>query len=113
MIDRHHVLFNAREWEARPQFKELRRDSGLIVPMDREVHNELHKSVPFVPTIGYVATMAVLKDYYRGRTHGESVENLMFSIEGTKNHDRMSDIEKALCDIALDSLDIQREFITN
>ena len=110
-MDRHHVLFNKREWESRPQYKELRQNPGLIVPMDRDIHNELHRSLAHVPVLGYHAIMAVNKEFYRGRTHLETLDNLMFAIESLENHPRLPDLDKSLANIALQSLDIQKPFI--
>lgn len=110
-MDRHHVLFNKREWESRPQYKSLRENPGLIIPMDREVHNELHRADSLVPLLGYYGIMAVQREFYRGRTHLETVDNLMFAIEKSKDNPRKSNIEKGLAELALQSLDIQRPFI--
>lgn len=110
-IDRHHVLYNKREWESRPQYKELRQNPGLIVPMDREIHNDLHRSVPFVPVMGYHGIMAVIREFHRGRTHLDTIDNLMFATEESIKNPKMSDLEKALSGLALESLEMQRPFI--
>lgn len=110
-MDKHHVLFNKREWESRPQYKELRQNSGLIVPIDREVHNELHRNVTQVPVLGYYGIMAVQKEFYRGRTHLDTVDNLLFALESVERHPRLSDLDKALAGIALQAVEIQRPFI--
>lgn len=111
MHDKHHVLFNKREWEARPQYKDLRNNGGLIVPMEREVHNELHRNVRLVPTLGYYGIMAVQKEFYRGRTHLDTVDNLMFSVEKAMNNERLSKVERGLASLALDAIEAQRPFI--
>ena len=110
-MDRHHVLFNKREWESRPQYKELRQNSGLIIPIDRDVHNELHRSVSQVPVLGYYGILAVQKEFYRGRTHLDTLDNLMFALERASEHGRLSDLDKGLASIALQAVDIQRPFI--
>lgn len=110
-MDRHHVLFNKREWESRPQYKELRENSGLIVPIDRDIHNELHRSITQVPVLGYYGIMAVHKEFYRGRTHLQTIDNLMFSLERAQEHPRLSEIEKGLAGLALQAIELQRPFI--
>lgn len=112
-MDKHHVLFNKREWESRPQYKELRENDGLIIPMDREIHNELHRSITQVPVIGYYGIMAVQKEFYRGRTHLDTVDNLLFALESTESHPRLSDIDKSMANIALRSIYLQRPFIVD
>ncbi len=110
-MDRHHVLFNKREWESRPQYKQLRENPGLIVPIDRDVHNELHRTVTQVPILGYYAVMAVQKEFYRGRTHLETIDNLLFALESVEDHPRLSDLDKSLANIALQAVDLQKPFI--
>lgn len=110
-MDRHHVLFNKREWESRPQYRYLRQDSGLIIPIDRDIHNELHRSVTQVPVLGYYGIMAVQKEFYRGRTYLDTVDNLLFALKSVEVHPRLSDIEKSLASIALHAVEIQRPFI--
>lgn len=110
-MDRHHVLFNKREWESRPQYRELRQNSGLIIPIDRDVHNELHRSVTQVPVLGYYGIMSVHKEFYRGRTHLDTLDNLLFALEKVEDSPRLSDLDKALAGIALQAVEIQRPFI--
>lgn len=110
-MNRHHVLFNKREWESRPQYRELRQNSGLIVPLDVDTHNELHKSVTHVPVLGYYGIVAVQKEFYRGRTHIDTIDNLLFALESLQEHLRLSDLDKALAGIALQAVEIQRPFI--
>lgn len=110
-FNRHHILFNKREWESRPQYKSLRENTGLIVPMDNEVHNELHRAVPFVPLLGYHGIVAVQREFYRGRSHLESVDNLLFAIQESMRHPRETEIEKRLSGIALDTIEQQRPYI--
>lgn len=110
-MDKHHVLFNKREWESRPQYRELRQNSGLIIPIDRDVHNELHRSVSQVPVLGYYGILTVQREFYRGRTHLDTLDNLLFALEKASNHDRLSDIDRGLASIALQAVDLQRPFI--
>jgi len=110
-MDRHHVLFNRREWESRPQYKELRSNAGLIIPIDRDVHNELHRSVSQVPVLGFYAIMAVQKEFYRGRTHLDTVDNLLYALEKTSEHSRLSEIDRGLASLALQAVEIQKPFI--
>lgn len=110
-MEKHHVLFNKREWESRPQYRELRKNPGLMVPMDRDVHNELHRSVTQVPVLGYYGILAVQKEFYRARTHLDTVDNLLFALESVEGHPRLSDLDKAIAGIALQAVEAQRPFI--
>lgn len=55
--------------------------------------------------------MAVQKEFYRGRTHLDTIDNLLFALESVEGHPRLSDLDKALAGIALQAVDIQRPFI--
>ena len=110
-MDRHHVLFNKREWESRPQYKDLRENAGLIIPIDREVHNELHRNVQQVPVLGYYGILAVQREFYRGRTHLETVDNLLFSLEQASENKKLTELDRALANISLQAVDLQRPFI--
>jgi hypothetical protein len=110
-MDRHHVLFNKREWESRPQYKELRSDSGLIIPMDRDAHNELHRNVGHVPVLGYYGILAVQREFYRGRTHLDTLDNLLFALEGASENDRLTELDKRLAGIALEAVELQKPYI--
>lgn len=111
MIDRHHVLYNAREWECRPQYKEVRTNSGLIIPMDREVHNELHRNTSAVPVIGYHAIQLVRKNFEQGDTHLETVDNLLSSLDHVEKSTKLSKTERALAAIALECVEDQVPYI--
>lgn len=110
-MDRHHVLFNKREWESRPQYREMRSNAGLIIPIDREAHNELHRSVSQVPVLGYYGILAVQREFYRGRTHLETVDNLLFALDKSSENEKLSDMDKALASLALQAVETQRQFI--
>ena len=110
-MDRHHVLWNKREWESRPQYKQLRETHGLIVPMEREAHNELHRAVPFVPVLGYYGILAVNKAFEEGTDHLESIDNLALAIDSIHKNKRMSELERGLANLALESVELQLPFI--
>lgn len=110
-MDRHHVLFNKREWESRPQYKELRQNAGLIVPIDRDIHNEIHRNVSQVPILGYYGIMAVHREFFRGRTHLDTVDNLLFAIEKAAEYPRLSELDRNLARIALQAVEIQKPLI--
>ena len=110
-MDRHHVLFNKREWESRPQYKELRSNSGLIIPMDREVHCELHRASPIVPVMGYYGIMSVNREFYRGRDHLETLDNLLFALDASSKNEKLSNMERSLSSLALEAVEIQKPLI--
>ncbi len=89
----------------------MRSNSGLIIPIDRDAHNELHRSVSQVPVLGYYGILAVQREFYRGRTHLDTVDNLLFALEKSSENEKLSDMDKALASLALQAVDTQRPFI--
>lgn len=110
--DGHHVLFERRLWEANQPGKELRSKAGLIIPLDREYHEALHREVAMVPPLNYNFGAAVLRLYRDNPDdHVRSVENLMRATQEAMTHPRMSVLERALGGLVINALEMQRPFI--
>lgn len=112
MRDGHHVLFERRLWESNQPNKELRGKHGLIVNLDRDAHEELHRNVAMVPPFNYVFGRQVL-NLYRDNPddHIRSIHNLMRSTQEAMKHPRMSDLERSLGGLVMQSLELQLPFI--
>lgn len=111
MINRHHIMFNRREHEARGEYMAIREMPGLIPPIDVEAHNELHANVSFVPTIGYYAAVRVLAEYNDSQDYLQNVDNLLFALDRAANAKKAKTIERDLCRLAIKAVDMQRPFI--
>lgn len=110
--DRHHILFDRVAWTQRPESKVLRRSESLIVTLDRDTHNELHKHCPSIPALGFYALQRVNRDFepvYNDKL--ASVDNLMLAIEESAKHPKTHEIERRLAGLAVWALDLQRPFI--
>lgn len=60
--NKHHVLFEKCYWTVGSAVK-LREDSDLIVLMDKDTHQDLHRAVPPVPPLGNMTTKHLLEKY--------------------------------------------------
>ena len=131
--DNHHIVFMDKQWcnvvlpEGESLIlsenksciteigKELREQGSLIVPMNRLDHEELHKETVPMPALGYEAVKAVLIDYTNKvkdpTIHpSKAIEKLQLSIEHIPSK-FLSEEERILAEICLESLDIQRPLI--
>lgn len=111
MIDRHHVLFPRQEWTLRPEAKTLRNTASLIPAIDREVHNEIHRQVPFVPVMGYYALRRVMSDFYPQRTTLATLDELLFSMEEASGNPKSHPIETAQIKLSMLALEAERDIL--
>lgn len=110
-IDHHHVMFDKKSWESRTESKHLRYNHSLIIPIDRQVHNELHRDIPIVPLLGYHALKQVNKLYEPEGDPLKDIDKLMLSIEESSHHPRSHAIETHLAELAIWAIDLQRPYI--
>lgn len=109
--DRHHVVFGRQEWSGRPESKAIRSTPSLLVTMDREAHNELHRDCPAVPLLGYHALRRVLNTFEPQRDTMRTIESLMSSIEQAADDPRSHIVERRLAELAVWSIDLQRPYV--
>lgn len=110
-LERHHILFNKRAWTSYREAETLREERSLIVPLEHDAHKELHKNVPIVPLLGYYGLVAVRNNFEAGSDPLESIDNLQLVIEKAKKHPRAHSIEKSLAELAIEALELQKQFI--
>lgn len=109
--DRHHLLNPAREWTLRPESKKLRESQGLIIPIDRAVHEEIHTNCPPVPLLGFHALRRTVREFQPHPDHLISIDNLMFAIESASRHPSSHRIESELAMLAVQAIDLQRGYL--
>lgn len=110
--DGHHVLNYRREWTLRPQAETIRENPWLIAPIDREVHDELHRECPPVPLLGYHALLRVANDFRpRPGDHLGSMDELIMSIDRAIQHPKTKPIEAELGMLTMRAVELQKPFI--
>lgn len=108
----HHVLFEAKLWQAHDVNKQLRNKPGLIIPIRHDVHDELHKEIACQPVPPYRQGQAVLGIYRDNPDdHIKSVYNLMRAFEIATLHPRVREAERSIGQLAIHTLEMQLPFI--
>jgi len=109
--DKDHLLWTESHWSSTPDAQALRTTPSLIVELDRDDHEEKHRTVPPVPLLGHYAIRRTLNVYEPGRNPVESLDNLLSAIEQSANHPKAHIIEKHLAELAIWALDLQHPFV--
>ena len=110
MIQRHHILFNKRGWTSYKEGETLRETPSLIIPMEREAHAELHRTVPIVPLLGYYGLSSVRSAFTPTGDSKRDIDALQMAMERTKRHPKAHELEKSLADLAIHAIDLQKPF---
>jgi len=105
--DGHHILHNRLEWSLRPESKRLRETPSLIPRLDRETHDEIHRTCPPVPLLGYYALMRVNKLFEPSRNTLESIDSLLDAIDEANHHPKAHPLERQLGDAAMWAIELQ------
>ncbi len=111
MQDRHHILFERLCWNNRPTARKLRATPMLIPLLDRDVHNELHRACPPVPVLGYYALERTFREFECGSTYLQTADNLLSAMQEASLNPRAHRIERDLCRLAIQAVDLQRPYI--
>ena len=99
----HHILYQRRRWRDRPDSAQLRETDGLIVPMDVDIHQELHDHLwEGVPLLGRQAVLDVMYEMDRNTTYLEIIDNVLSLIEKTRD---------PMADLAIYAIESQLPFI--
>jgi len=111
--DRHHLLFSRQEWTLRPDAERLRETRTLVPVLDRSLHNEIHATCPPVPLLGYYALRLVATRFEEGNNTLQSMDNLMSAIDVSSRHPRAHQIERDLAQLAIQAIDLQRDYVAD
>jgi hypothetical protein len=111
--DLHHILFNKEEWSLRPEGMYLRNIPELVPRLDYNIHHDqLHRSCPAVPMLGYHALARVASRFkpVPGDTLA-SVDKLAISIESSLRHPKTHEIEREQGRLAIWALELQKPYL--
>lgn len=109
--DRHHILHTGAEWNLRPETRMLRETPQLVPVIERPIHDEIHRLSPAVPLLSYYVMKRTVSLFEPQATTIETIDNLMMSIDGAGNHFRAHRIERDLAQLAIQTLEIQRDIL--
>ena len=97
-----------------PSLLQARRDPRLIVPLEIDPHNELHKNVALVPPLSHHLAGRALRlfnDRYDEYDPVANLENYMSSIEEAAKHPRAQELERAMAALTVHACELQIPFI--
>lgn len=105
--DNHHILFQRKQWQRDHYGGLLRSSSGLIVPMDKMIHRELHRDRTLwdgVPLLGHSALAQVRNIYepQQSSNYTRNIERLLSAIN--KSNDPAKDL-------AINAIEMQLPYI--
>jgi hypothetical protein len=108
----HHIMFPKVLHNAQVPSKEIRNNKWLIVPLDHEVHNELHRNIGIVPVMGWLMETRIQSNFYpQPGDYYHSVERLAHSVFEVMKQPATPYLEKQLGELIIYSLESQLEYI--
>lgn len=81
------------------------------MPLERSVHQELHRNVPVVPLLSHYTLQAVRTQYDPKTPPEDALDELMLAMERAKGHRKAHKLEKDMADLAIHAIDLQRPYI--
>ena len=107
-----HILYPKALHNAQTPSKELRNNRWLIVPLEHEPHNELHRQIGIVPVMSWLMEGRVARDFYpHPGDYAKSVENLAKVVFEVTQQRNVSHLERELGLLVVESLELQLEYI--
>lgn len=107
----HHLLWEKLLWDARPESRCLRRSSSLIVRLEQDSHNALHRAITTVPVPNVYMVRSIAHSFVPSPDIFQAMDNLCFSIDESVNHPRATMLDRRLGQLMIDSVVTQRPFI--
>jgi hypothetical protein len=108
----HHLFHDRISWESRDTAKLIRRNRGLIVPLEHDTHKELHIATPVVPLLGYFALYRVARDFQgEPRNYLGNIEEVQRAIEEAGKSPKAHYVERQVGELAIHVLELQKPFI--
>lgn len=99
----HHILYQRKRWQETLEGACLRETNGLVVPMDAEIHQELHDELwKGVPVLGNKAIRQVMAEMKHSTRYLDTIDNVMYLINKTRD---------PVADLALHAIERQLPFI--
>ena len=110
-IDRHHVLFDRKSWEARDDGLFLRRSPSMIPKLERQTHTELHENCPPVPVPDAFSLQRIRHAFRPEGDPLDDIDQLMLLVEQMTRRRDCHEISRELGQLTIMALDVQRPYI--
>lgn len=107
--DRHHLLFNRKEWILRKDGRALRNAPGLKIVLPRPDHEYLHRTIEPIPALGHLS-LRHTRYYYEDMPGDafQSMDNLMFAIDKANHDPKAGTIERSLGALTIEAIMLER-----
>ena len=109
MIDRHHPINTRAHWTSSKDAEALR--EKYLYPLDRKVHEELHRECAPVPLLGFHAVRHVLGSVYPRGNPQRDLDQLCRAIERAGQHPRSHPLEAKLGSLAIEAIQAQIPYL--
>ena len=108
----HHVLYTRKPWMLQKPTRMLRENHWLRVPMDREVHDALHREIASVPLPDHFMAGRVLETFEPVEgDYIKTLDMLRFAFNTAVKHPHVNYVERRLGGLIVESLGLQRAYI--
>jgi hypothetical protein len=84
---------------------------GLIAVLDTDTHRALHRACPGVPPPDIFTAQRIRRDYVGHHDPNVAVERYMRAVESAIQSPKNHPIERALAELTIMAVDLQRPFI--
>ena len=114
--DRHHIFYERPCWRTNKYGSALRGNRAFIVPLDVNIHRELHANVDKVPLLGGVALKGACEYFFDELkidplvSPVDAINSMVYFLERIKKSN-IKQIEKTICDQVLENLESQAIYI--
>ena len=93
-------------------YKEVRENNWLKVPMDSFTHNALHKAISFVPPPDRHTMQRVRKEFMPVRNdYIATAYDLIDTIDLASKHPKTQPLERAIAELTMKAIEMQIPFI--
>jgi len=109
----HHLLYEKAVWEATIPTRKLRQMGSLILPMNIDIEEELHRQITTVPLLDRHTAAHTLREYVPTSYYLRNVTGLMTAIEAGARHRRTTMLQRNLAELTVHAIELQLPFIRN
>ena len=109
MIDRHHPVHTKAHWTSSKEAEALR--EKYLYPVDRKVHELLHRECAPVPLLGFHAVRQVLGSVHTRGDPQRDLDQLSRAIERAGRHPRAHPLEAKLGELAIEAIQAQIPYL--
>lgn len=110
-MNQHHLLYPRQPWNSHFATRNLRQKNALIVPIEEEIHEALHREVPVVPLLDHYTALTVRRDFTPYDHYRKSMDNLVKCIDVALRGSRVQPIQRELGQLTIHALELQKPYL--